>query len=68
MKYLGYVLVLFGFADFGLSYMGTDLWGEIIGVQLPEAIWQYSGMIEAATGFGIVGLANRGGEDDDADG
>jgi hypothetical protein len=51
MKYIGYALIAFGIADFGLSYAGTDLWGEVIGVQLPEVIWAYSGMIAAAIGW-----------------
>ena len=60
MKYLGYALIAFGLADFGLSYADVDLWGEVIGVQLPEVIWQYSGIIEAAIGYGLVSLAGRG--------
>ena len=65
MKYLGFVLIAFGIADFGLSYAGTDLWGGVIGVQLPDAIWQYSGMIEVAIGYGILKLAG-GSEEEEA--
>ncbi len=67
MKPLGYVLVVFGFADFGLSWVGVDVWGEIIGVQLPALLWTFSGMIEIAIGYGMVNLANAGG-DVEADG
>jgi len=59
MKYIGYALIAFGIADFALSYAGTDLWGEVIGVQLPEMIWAYSGMIVAAIGYGIINLSSR---------
>ena len=58
MKFLGYGLVVFGFADFGLSWVGLDVWGEIIGVQLPQLLWTFSGMIEIAIGYGIVNLAS----------
>jgi hypothetical protein len=54
MKYIGYALIAFG-----LSYSGTDLWGEVIGVQLPEVIWAYSGMIAAAIGYGIISFSSR---------
>jgi len=59
MKYIGYALIAFGIADFGLSYGGTDLWGEVIGVQLPEVIWAYSGMIAAAIGYGFISFSSR---------
>jgi hypothetical protein len=60
MKYIiGYTFIAFGIADFGLSYAGTDLWGEIIGVQLSEVIWAYSGMIVAAIDYGIINLSSR---------
>jgi hypothetical protein len=59
MKYIGYALIAFVLADFGLSYGGTDLWGEVIGVQLPEVIWTYSGMIAATIGYGIISLSSQ---------
>jgi len=59
MKYIGYALIAFGLADFGLSYGGTDLWGEVIGVQLPDVLWAYSGMIAAAIGYGVISLSSQ---------
>jgi hypothetical protein len=59
MNYIGYALIAFGLADFGLSYGGTDLWGEIIGVKLPEVIWAYSGMIAVAIGYGMIRFSSR---------
>lgn len=59
MKYLGYILIAFGVADFGLSYAGVDLWGEIIGIQLPEVIWAYSGIIAAGIGYALVNISAR---------
>ena len=48
---IGGVLVLFGLADFISSYAGTDLWGEIIGIQLPEIIWKFSAYGEMLVGY-----------------
>jgi hypothetical protein len=59
MKYIGYALIAFGLADFGLSYGGIDLWGEVIGVQVPEVIWAYPGMIAATIGYGIISLSSQ---------
>ncbi len=64
MKFPGYVLVVFGFADFGLSWVGVDVWGDMIGVQLPSLLWTFSGMIEIAIGYGMVNLANGGGNNE----
>jgi len=64
MIYIGYFLIAFGIADFGLSYADTDLWGGIIGIQLPDIIWQYSSMIEAGIGFGLVNLATSADDDE----
>ncbi len=56
MKYLGYALIVWGIADFGLSYAGTDVWADWFGIQLPEAIWRFSGMIAIALGYGALKL------------
>jgi len=53
MKYLGYVLIAWGVADFGLSLMDKDLWG-MIGVTLPDLVWQYSAYIALVAGFGLM--------------
>ncbi len=48
---VGGFLVIFGLADFISSYAGTDLWGEVIGVQLPEIIWKFSAYAEMLIGY-----------------
>lgn len=51
LKVVGALLVLFGIADFASSYMETDLWGEIIGVRLPEIVWRFSAYAEMLIGY-----------------
>ncbi|MBL4790484.1 MAG: hypothetical protein JKY60_16065 [Kordiimonadaceae bacterium] len=58
MKYLGYILIAWGVADFGLSFMEIDLWGEI-GIILPDAIWSYSAYIAIAIGYALVKFDNK---------
>ena len=60
MKIVGIIVIVFGIADIGISYLGVDLWGEYIGVELPELIWTYSGFIEVAIGYGLMKLAGKG--------
>jgi hypothetical protein len=60
MKIVGIIVIVFGIADIGISYLGGDLWGEYIGVQLPDLIWSYSGFIEVAIGYGLMKLAGKG--------
>lgn len=57
LKYLGYVLIAWGVLDFGMSYMGTDVWMDWLGVALPEAIWTYSGIIAIVLGSGAIKLS-----------
>ena len=64
MKIVGILIILFGVVDFIGSYAGFDLWG-IIGVPLPDIVWQYSAYIEMLIGYGIMSLG--GGDDDEAE-
>ena len=48
---IGGILILFGLADFVSSYMGTDLWGETIGIRLPEIVWKFSAYAEMLIGY-----------------
>ncbi len=65
MKVLGILLILFGVIDLlGAWFFGFDLWGDFIGIELPEIIWTYSGYIEVLVGW----LFLRAGSDEpDAD-
>jgi hypothetical protein len=52
-KILGGALIAWAVADFGLSYMGTDVWSDWLGIQLPEVIYRYSAMIVGVIG-GVI--------------
>lgn len=61
---VGGILFLFGLADFISSYAGTDLWGEIIGIQLPEIIWKFSAYAEMLIGYLLFNAGMNTSEDD----
>jgi hypothetical protein len=48
---IGYLLILWGVADFGLSYAGVDLWYSVLGINLEGAVYQYSGMAAIIIGW-----------------
>ncbi len=50
---IGGILVVFGLADLIGSFTGYDLWGGVIGVQLPDIIWKYSAYGELLVGYFI---------------
>ncbi|EPJ45725.1 MAG: hypothetical protein OFPI_36030 [Osedax symbiont Rs2] len=56
MKILGMIIIAFGLVDLVGSYMDFDLWGNFIGVQLPDQLWQYSSYIEIAIGYLVIKL------------
>ena len=51
IKIIGQVLIVWGVADFGLSYAGIDLWWSIFGVALEGAVYQFSGMAAIIVGY-----------------
>ena len=59
MKILAFIIIAFGLADVGLSWVGIDVWGTM-GVTLPDVIWSYSGFIEMAIGYGLLKLWRMG--------
>ncbi|MFW5426053.1 MAG: hypothetical protein ACKE8G_04375 [Methylophagaceae bacterium] len=63
LKIIGMLLMAFGATDLIGSYAGFDLWGTL-GIQLPDAIWQYSSYIELGLGYVLMKL---GGSSDDAE-
>jgi len=56
MKIVGIMLVIWGFADLGLSWLGTDLYAQI-GVELSDGIFPYTHWIAMAVGYGIYSIA-----------
>ena len=57
MKILGILLMLWGFADMGLSWLGTDLYWEI-GIQLSETIYPFTHWIAMGIGYAIYSFAS----------
>ena len=55
MKIVGIILIAWGVADIGLSFMGTDLYGEI-GIQVPLVIYPYTPYIAMVIGFSIMSI------------
>jgi hypothetical protein len=63
MKIIGIILIIFGLVDLVGSYMEFDLWGEFLGVQLPDIIWSYSSFIEIIIGYLLFNLGSKGPEE-----
>jgi len=42
IKIIGYILILWGIADLGLSYLGTDIWWNFFGIDLEGIYYSYS--------------------------
>lgn len=64
-KIVGGLLIAWAVADFGLSYMGTDVWLDWLGVELPEIIYRYSAMIVGVVG-GVIFSLGGSAEPEDA--
>ena len=58
MKIIGGLLIAFGLADVVGSFAGVDVWGEWIGVQLPELIWPFTAYIEMGLGYFLFKLGS----------
>lgn len=58
-KIIGGVIVAFGLADLVGSFTGVDVWGEYIGVVLPEIIWSYTSYIEIGLGYLMYNFGNK---------
>ena len=60
MNIIGTVLIIWGVADMGLSWLGTDLYWEI-GIELSSVIYPFTHWIAMGVGFAIysIGSANE---------
>jgi hypothetical protein len=58
MKIIGVILILWGIADFGLSWLETDLYGEI-GINLPSWLYPYTAYIAMGLGYGLYALGGK---------
>ncbi len=54
LKVIGGIVIVFGLADLIGSFAGFDLWGEGIGLALPEVLWRFTAWIEIAIGYGLI--------------
>ena len=49
MKIIGVIVILWSFADLGLSLLGTDLYW-VIGINLPDWLYQWTPLIALVIG------------------
>jgi hypothetical protein len=62
LKILGVILILWGIADFGLSWVETDLYWEI-GITLPESIYPFTHWIAIGIGSFIYSIGKSSNQD-----
>lgn len=62
MKIVGCLFIAFGLLDLIGSFTGLDVWGDWIGVALPEAIWSFTAYIELGIGYLLFNLGSKGAE------
>ncbi len=55
MKIIGTILILWGIADLGLSWVGTDIYWEI-GITLSETIYPFTHWIAMGIGFALYSI------------
>ncbi len=65
MIIVGGLIFLFGLVDLIGSFAGFDLWGQWIGVDLPEVIWRVTAWIEMGLGAILFKLGSRTADDED---
>ena len=59
LRIIGGLLILWGFADLGLSYLETDLYYEI-GITLSDGIYPFTHWIAMGIGYVIYKLGASG--------
>ena len=57
-RIVGVILILWGIADFGLSWVGTDLYWEI-GINLPDWLYRWTAWIALGIGFAIFSIGKE---------
>ncbi|MBI15844.1 MAG: hypothetical protein CL782_06355 [Chloroflexi bacterium] len=55
MKIIGILFVLWGIADFGLSWAGVDLYNEI-GITVSDELWPFTHWIAGGIGAAIYAI------------
>lgn len=59
LKIIGGLFIAFGLVDLVGSYTGLDVWGEWIGLDLPEAIWSFTAYIAMGIGYLLLKLGSN---------
>ncbi|MDB4499343.1 hypothetical protein N9213_02810 [Akkermansiaceae bacterium] len=59
LKIIGGLFIAFGLVDMIGSFTGLDVWGEWIGIELPEAIWSFTAYIEMGIGYFLLKLSSN---------
>tara|TARA_B100000780_G_C20993457_1_gene397343 strand:+ start:609 stop:803 length:195 start_codon:yes stop_codon:yes gene_type:complete len=62
MKIVGIIFIIWGFADLGLSWAGTDIYREI-GVELSSGIYPFTHWIAMGIGYGIYSAGKNSHEE-----
>ncbi len=60
LKIIGGLLIAWAVVDFGMSYAGTDVWGQWLGIQLPDILYKYSAYIVGVIGAVVWSLGGKG--------
>ena len=58
MKIIGGVFIAFGLLDLIGSFTGLDVWGQWVGINLPEIIWKFTAYIEMGVGYFLLTLGS----------
>jgi hypothetical protein len=61
MRILGIILIIWGIADWGLSWTGVDVWWEI-GIELSDAIYPFTHWISMGVGYLLFKIAGSNDE------
>ena len=59
LKIIGGLFIAFGLVDMIGSFTELDVWGEWIGLDLPEAIWSFTAYIEMGIGYFLLNLGSN---------
>jgi len=59
MRFIGLLLIIFGIADFGLSWIEIDVWYDWFGIRLPSWLYYFSALIEIAIGSALMGIGKN---------
>tara|TARA_B100000780_G_C20763876_1_gene303383 strand:- start:176 stop:373 length:198 start_codon:yes stop_codon:yes gene_type:complete len=64
MKIIGSIFIFWGLLDFGLSWLGVDLYGEI-GINLNSVLYKWSPYIASLIGFAILSFGKSSKQDEE---